>query len=193
MAATRKMIDEKHEWEVQKEVEVKSRVSILRQRYAARSVHGRSSKPASACNEALTVGTPTEQRRKSPASTTSMPSQSYVAAARQRVKERRQLAKWEATKNVEVKSRVSILRERNARLAQGRTTVTGDLVVDSLSKVEPVKNMGSKSSFIEDFAQIAMPLDSIPLENLVALDSEINLATKPREAMNCPEVESVSP
>mmetsp|Transcript_7701 Transcript_7701/g.14058 ORF Transcript_7701/g.14058 Transcript_7701/m.14058 type:complete len:305 (+) Transcript_7701:331-1245(+) len=184
LAAKRKMIEEKRQWEAQKELEVKSRVAMLRQRNAARLHHARrSSAQQQPVTGDATTTTPlvanTPYAR--PKSLTCIP-QSHVTAARQRVEEKRQLAKWEATKNVEVKSRVAILRERNARLAHGRAKVT-----DSHLAADKGENENTKP--------VTMPHDEIPLEKMVALETAINMATtEPYKEMVLPaNVERVTP
>lgn len=111
IAAKKKMIEEKRHWEAEKELEVKSRVSMLRERNASRLAKQRPRIQSDAINAV--------RRPKSWTPSTGKASLSpLIAGARQSAEEKRQLAKWEAKKNVEVKSRVSMLRERNARLAR---------------------------------------------------------------------------
>jgi hypothetical protein len=184
LAAKRKMIEEKRQWEARKELEVKSRVAMLRQRNAARLHHARrSSAPQPVTGDATTTTPLVANTRYARPKSLTFTAQSHVTAARQRVEEKRQLAKWEATKNVEVKSRVAILRERNARLARGRAKVT-----DSHLAADKGENENTKP--------VAMPHDDIPLEKMVALETAINMATaaEPYKEMVWPaNVESVTP
>lgn len=202
LAAKRKMIEDKHTWEAQKELEVKSRVAMLRERNAARQ--GSQAKPTTSLQVA---GSSFEHQRPEPqVSSKSVPSP-WISAARQRVEEKTQLAKWEANKNVEVKSRISILRERNARLAQERAMQTDDSVPLSTSpeKVEAVKKVVSKSNVSSESSKDvtkkspAMPDAIIPKAKQVALESAISEATAdimakdPYEAMDWPDSDSFSP